>query len=64
MVNHRSSLFSCIVMLNLFQHPTGLVTIVLKTLHMGCRNKFGMTSFLLSYFPSTFGALLSGMGPR
>ncbi len=32
-----------IVMLNLFQHPTCTVIILSVTLHVGSRNKFGMT---------------------
>ena len=43
MVKPSLFLFPLIVMLNLFQHPTGRLTSILKTMHMGCRNKFGMT---------------------
>ena len=54
-------LFSRIVMLNLFQHPTGQVTTMLETMLMRCRNKFGMTPLLLTrnfQFPPSGGVWL------
>ena len=35
------------VILNLFQDLTGQIATMMQTLHVGCRNKFGMTEMLL-----------------